>query len=190
MGPEALLLEMRVKLEAFVSCFLNPNGKWPWYLRAAATGCSGQEKQNKTKQGLTSKGSGMGMKNFSFQEHKLVNSQSTYHGLRWLKWPITQVMQQSPEPDENSRRGEPAPTLSGEQPNLQQSWSQVSKSLWEELNLIQVAWGAWGHELWGKTCKWGTTSLLERDQKRRYLWQVNHSSKRGKSHQCWPVAVA
>lgn len=52
---------------------------------------------------------------------------------------IMQVTQQSTEPDEISKCGGSQPqTLSGEQSNLQQSWNQVSRSSWEELNLSRL----------------------------------------------------
>ena len=90
------------------------------------------------KQGRSSKGSEAAMKDFSFQEHKLVGSQPGWPEVTQMtnklcRWHSNQQNQMR-SPSEGSQ----PQTLSGEQSNLQQSWNQVSRSSWEELNLSRL----------------------------------------------------
>lgn len=90
------------------------------------------------------------MKDFSFQEHKLVDSPSKYHGLLWLKWPIIQGTQQSPEPEETSKWGEPAQNAFYGAAKPLTVREQSQQRFLRRAKFVQVAWGAWGHELQGK----------------------------------------
>lgn len=147
--------ELRRVYQVSVNYFLlGPNGKWPRLLRAD-TGCSGQGK----KQGRSSKGSEAEVKDFSFHEHKLVASQSKYCSARWLKWPLMQVAQQLPEPDETSKRGEPAQNSFWGAAKPFTVMEQNQQRFLRRAKFIQVAWGTWGHELQGKKYQWGNTPM-------------------------------
>lgn len=113
------------------------------------------------------------MKNVNFQEHKLVDAQSKYHSLRWLKWPIMQVAQLSLEPDETSKWGESAWNFFWGTTKSQQSWNKVSKGPWEQLNISRFPEVLEGMNFMEKKFKWGTTYVPRRE------------TRKGSTHDWW-----
>lgn len=96
-----------------------------------------------------------GMKDFSFQEHKLVGSQTGC--------PEVTQMTNYAEPDEISKWGESAPNSfrGAVKPSAVMEPSQ--QKFLRRAKFIQVAGGACGHELQGKKYKWGTTYMPGRE---------------------------
>lgn len=75
------------------------------------------------------------------------------------------------------RLGSQPETLSAEQPNLQQSWNSQQRSL-RRAKFIQVAWGAWGHELQGKKYEWGPICMPGRETRKVPMADDSQQSKR------------